>query len=242
MDACEEMRWRLCCKLRGQEEREVDVFIESLDAVSMREDRAILLECSLSVSNVLKHHLRSPGTRVPSRTSSSMFLQGTHEQEPCVIDYAEKVLNLLQMPAVRGDGLSLTEAIQIARYKEGQFYDAHFDNKSEDCWRRAATLITYLSDLEEGGATFFPHGSSFAALHENGRPDCAPGLRIKPRRGCAIMFWSRREDGTEDQASLHAAEKVLKGEKWICSRWFRAPPSSRNPCHDDTDHALAPEP
>jgi hypothetical protein len=28
-----------------------------------------------------------------------------------------QVLNLLQMPAVRGDGLSLTEAIQIARYK-----------------------------------------------------------------------------------------------------------------------------
>lgn len=50
---------------------------------------------------------------------------------------------------------------------------------------------------------------------------------------------SRREDGSEDPASLHAAEKVIRGEKWICSRWFKAP-SSRLAGGDDNPRA--PEP
>lgn len=47
------------------------------------------------------------------------------------------------------------------------------------------------------------------------------GLRIYPRRGRAILFWSRLLTGEEDKASLHAAEPIIRGEKWIATRWLR---------------------
>ncbi|CAL8460800.1 g331 [Coccomyxa elongata] len=144
---------------------------------------------------LLQTSLVASGTCVPGRTSSSMFLHGAHEQEPCVVEFDRKVHHLLQTPAMQADNLSVTEALQISQYKEGQFYDAHFDNKSEECWRRAATLISYLK--------------------------------------------SRREDGSEDPASLHAAEKVIRGQKWICSRWFKAPSSC---LAGGDDNPRAPEP
>jgi hypothetical protein len=48
------------------------------------------------------------------------------------------------------------------------------------------------------------------------------GVRVLPRRGRALVFWSVREDGAQDDRSLHSAEDVLEGEKWVVSRWMRA--------------------
>lgn len=46
------------------------------------------------------------------------------------------------------------------------------------------------------------------------------GVRIFPVKGRAIMFWSRLPDGSEDSSSIHAAEVVQGGQKWITTRWF----------------------
>lgn len=48
-----------------------------------------------------------------------------------------------------------------------------------------------------------------------------PGLRVFPKKGRAILFWSRLPDGTEDVASIHAGEEVQAGSKWIITRWLR---------------------
>ncbi len=55
------------------------------------------------------------------------------------------------------------------------------------------------------------------------------------------MCRSCLKDGREDDASLHAAEKVSKGEKWICSRWFRAAQPCKQPGIGG-GNPLAPEP
>lgn len=47
------------------------------------------------------------------------------------------------------------------------------------------------------------------------------GLRIYPRRGRAVFFWSRLPNGEEDRMSLHAAEPIIMGEKWIATRWMQ---------------------
>jgi hypothetical protein len=47
------------------------------------------------------------------------------------------------------------------------------------------------------------------------------GLRVFPRTGRALVFWSKAADGGEDDASLHAAEPVLRGIKYIVTRWMK---------------------
>ena len=47
-----------------------------------------------------------------------------------------------------------------------------------------------------------------------------PGIRIVPRKGRAVLFWSKKPDGCEDLNSIHAAETVMRGEKWIATRWL----------------------
>ena len=139
--------------------------------------------------------------------------------------------------------LRRSEALQVVHYDVGQFYHEHYDNKAGNAAARAASFLVYLKDVPEGGATYFPRstGRPAAAMGPLSRPapgcpagDPAapppppakplgppPGLRIFPREGRAIIFWSRTAAGHEDGASIHAAETVLGGEKWIITRWLR---------------------
>lgn len=129
----------------------------------------------------------------------------------------------------------------------GEFYAEHYDNKAGGLISRAATIIIYLEDTPQGGGTYFPRstglpqpGSSgalplplarslpeaLAALTQqlHGR-SCSgggrPGLRVLPTQGRAVIFWSRLPDGGEDLSSLHSAEPVREGIKWIATRWFK---------------------
>lgn len=39
--------------------------------------------------------------------------------------------------------------------------------------------------------------------------------------GSFCIYRSRLPNGEEDRASLHGGEPVLRGEKWIATRWFK---------------------
>lgn len=84
-----------------------------------------------------------------------------------------------------------------------------------------------IRDTDAGGATFFPRASmplnaeSLLPSSPKKRQGRHQGLRIYPKPGRAILFFSRRPDGEEDKASLHAAEPVTMGEKWIATRWLK---------------------
>ena len=105
------------------------------------------------------------------------------------------------------------EPMQVVRYERGEMYTAHYDNK-QGCVRRAATFMMYLRDVEDGGATHFPKAKPF------GKGADADGVRVWPKRGRALVFWSVR-GGVEDARSLHEAEPVAGGEKWIATKWMQ---------------------
>ena len=86
------------------------------------------------------------------------------------------------------------EDMQVARYERGEFYEAHFDGAdphdadAELFFRgggqRICTVLVYLNDVSEGGAT------RFAQLD----------LDVRPRRGRALIFFPGFLDGKQARA------------------------------------------
>jgi hypothetical protein len=59
-----------------------------------------------------------------------------------------------------------------------------------------------------------PPCAFLASTHAPPWPPCLPWPPLHRRR-------SQRADGSEDAASIHAAEVVRRGEKWIATRWMK---------------------
>ncbi|GAX73127.1 hypothetical protein CEUSTIGMA_g580.t1 [Chlamydomonas eustigma] len=155
------------------------------------------------------------------RTSYGMFIRRL--QDP-VLEGIEKRISLwTHLP------LSHQEDIQVLRYQEGQTYGAHYDSsydKDEFGPKyRLATLLIYLSDVEEGGETAFPKDSIYTdpSIPVRGAPwsDCAKGhVAVKPKKNDAVLFYSYFPNGTMDPASMHTGCPVIKGIKWAAPIWI----------------------
>lgn len=87
------------------------------------------------------------------RTSSGAFLK--RGQDGLIQQIEAKIAKFSGIPAENGEGL------QILDYEASEKYEAHFDYFHDqinqiDGGQRLATMLMYLSDVEEGGETVFP--------------------------------------------------------------------------------------
>jgi len=140
------------------------------------------------------------------RTSESCDMD---RWSPDVRPTDEAIAGLLGLDAVHG------ETMQGQRYAPGQQFRAHCDWFSEDqpYWpamqqcggQRTWTAMIYLNDVEEGGATWFP----------------LAGLRVNPKRGLLIAWNNMNADGSPNDNALHEGVAVMKGTKYIVTKWFR---------------------
>ena len=169
----------------------------------------------------------STGKSVDSniRTSSGTFLSRGQNDLVSVIE--EKVANYSKVPVTHGEGL------QILHYEIGQKYEAHYDyfhdkfnTSPEKGGQRLATVLMYLTTVEKGGETVFPHSSpkpDYAAppLSDEFWSACAKrGAANKPQKGDALLFFSLTDNMKEDSSSLHASCPVIAGEKWSATKWM----------------------
>ena len=111
--------------------------------------------------------------------------------------------------------LNQAEQTQVQYYQPTNEFKAHTDfftpNTTE--WevyagklgQRTWTVTVYLNDVEKGGHT------DFLKL----------GLSIKPKRGTAVIWNNLDSEGNGNQETLHRGSKVVKGEKYIITKWFR---------------------
>jgi len=107
------------------------------------------------------------------------------------------------------------ETMQGQRYAPGQHFRAHHDFffKTESYWKKVSaeggqrtwTAMIYLNDVEEGGATWFPQA----------------GIRVAPKRGLALIWNNMAADGSPNQLTVHEGMPVVKGVKYIVTKWFR---------------------
>ncbi len=142
-----------------------------------------------------------------ARTSEGMFFT---RGENAIVDRLEKRLSaLLSIPVDHGEGL------QVLRYGPGAEYLPHHDyfDPAEagtptllvPGGQRVATVVVYLNDVPAGGETVFPELE----------------LAVKPHRGDAVYFEYCNVAGQLDQRCLHAGAPVLRGEKWVATKWLR---------------------
>ncbi|KAG2495661.1 hypothetical protein HYH03_006261 [Edaphochlamys debaryana] len=147
------------------------------------------------------------------RTSYGTFLRRNYD--PVIAAIEQRVSMWSQLP------ISHQEDLQVLRYGPSHKYGPHLDGL-----KRAATMLMYLVEPEEGGETTFTN--SEWAHPEIGKAldptfsSCAKGhVAMKPKRGDALLFFDRLPDlQTEDPRTMHTACPVIKGVKWNAVKWI----------------------
>jgi prolyl 4-hydroxylase len=114
-----------------------------------------------------------------------------------------------------GIELSWGESLQGQRYDPGQQYKQHYDwfSTSSEYWeeevrrggQRSWTAMIYLNEVEEGGHTDFPRLS----------------FGIPPQEGMLVIWNNADRNGVPNQATNHAAKPVVRGVKYVVTKWFR---------------------
>ena len=108
---------------------------------------------------------------------------------------------------VTGLNMETSEELQVSNYGIGGHYEPHFDFARREeknafaslgTGNRIATWLFYESDVDQGGATVFPH----------------LGIGLWPKKGSAVFWYNLHRNGEGDDLTRHAACPVLAGSKW----------------------------
>nr|XP_017020907.1 prolyl 4-hydroxylase subunit alpha-1-like isoform X2 [Drosophila kikkawai] len=120
-----------------------------------------------------------------------------------------KRLNVLLQDAT-GLDMEYSESYQVMNYGIGGLFETHMDSllKNEDRYRgipdRLATVLFYLSEVPQGGATVFPELN----------------LTVFPQPGSALFWYNTDKKGYQNTQTLHAGCPVIVGSKWVMSKWI----------------------
>lgn len=142
------------------------------------------------------------------RTSEGVFLK-KDLSDVIVKDIENRISLITMIPPENG------ESIQVLHYAPGQEFKPHYDYFNlkttggianfHQGGQRVASFLMYLNTPEEGGETVFP------------KLDIA----VVPKKGDALLFFDCCLDGRTDPLTFHGGLPVLKGEKWLATKWFR---------------------
>lgn len=167
------------------------------------------------------------------RTSTGTFL--SRKQDSIIANVENKLAAWTMIPAENGEG------IQVLRYDHGQEYRPHYDYFFHDQGKknnRIATVLMYLTDVEEGGETVFPRREKPDWQGSEPWSECGgKGLAVKPRKGDALLFFSLKPGGELDRGSNHAGCPVIRGVKWSATKWLHV-----LPLHQSGGHVVYEEP
>jgi prolyl 4-hydroxylase len=149
------------------------------------------------------------GDAVPHVDRSSHGTFFTLRENDFIRSIDERASEIMNLPVERGEGL------QVLCYRKGGEYKPHFDYFPPEHagshvhikrgGQRVSTLIFYLNTVEEGGETIFP------SAH----------VKVSPIQGSAVYFSYFDEQRQVDPLTLHGGMPVIRGEKWISTKWMR---------------------
>ncbi|XP_055616103.1 prolyl 4-hydroxylase subunit alpha-1-like [Toxorhynchites rutilus septentrionalis] len=139
------------------------------------------------------------------RISKSAWLKD--DEHPYIRAIGQRVQDMT------GLTMATAEELQVVNYGIGGHYEPHFDFarreetnafKSLGTGNRIATVLFYMSDVTQGGATVFP----------------SIRVALRPKKGTAAFWYNLHASGNGDYATRHAACPVLTGTKWVSNKWI----------------------
>ena len=129
--------------------------------------------------------------------------------DPQINDIDQKICDLFGIP------VSHSEILQGQRYEVGQQFKPHHDFFHEEAvyWKKEArnggqrswTAMVFLNEPEEGGET------DFTQLE----------YKVPPRKGMLLAWNNMLPDGRPNMNTLHAGTPIVRGTKYIITKWFR---------------------
>ena len=187
-------------------------------------DRAEIFAVSDFVSEPECAHLMAMIDTVaqPSRVFDETYQSQYRTSYSGDVDPGDSFVRMIErrLSDLLGIEMSWGESIQGQRYTQGQEFRAHCDwfDSEADYWdieaerggQRSWTAMAYLNDVEEGGLTEFPR----------------IGVQVPPQRGALLIWNNALPDGSPNDDTLHAATPVVRGVKYVITKWFRTRPWS----------------
>jgi prolyl 4-hydroxylase len=135
----------------------------------------------------------------------------------CHMDRSEALVRKVEIKITSLTGIDPChgETMQGQHYSVGQQFKPHNDyfHTNMPYWpetrkqggQRTWTAMVYLNDVDEGGQTNFP----------------LAGLCLVPRCGTAIVWNNLDRRGEPNPLTLHQGMPVLRGSKYIITKWYR---------------------
>lgn len=151
------------------------------------------------------------GTNESIRKSQTAWLR---KNDPIIAGIMQRLCTIANLPFAN------VEDMQVVKYDQNGYYNEHHDSCCDshpNCidfekrgGQRIITLIIYLSDDFEGGATRFPNLNK----------------EYKPKKWDGLLFYPMQRDGEHGKKkahplALHAGMPVTKGHKYIANIWIR---------------------
>lgn len=130
------------------------------------------------------------GVIINTRISKTAWL--THDDHETVRTFYKRVEDLTGLTS------ETAESLQVINYGLGGYYDRHYDASKQNSTKinngmRISTWLTYISDVDAGGATVFP--------------------KIKvtawPVKGSAVFWYNLHKNGTINKLMLHAGYSTI---------------------------------
>ncbi len=153
----------------------------------------------------------------PSELFKSAYVAGyrtsysgnVERNDPFVRMVERRIDDLVGLPHPFG------ETMQGQRYTPGQEFKQHNDwfYTSAAYWKderkrggqRSFTAMIYLNEVEEGGTTDFTR----------------IGLSVPPQPGVMLIWNNVLADGTPNADTMHAGTPVVRGAKYVITKWYR---------------------
>lgn len=198
-----------------------------------------------STTGDISSHGHNKGSVASSRTSRTTWLQ--RDSSPIIDAIYRRAADVLKIDEAlfrsrsmaerqkfkgyEDIGVPINEQIQIVNYQETQQYTPHHDfgfpnaftRNGKDQPARSINIAMYLNDEMEGGETSFPRARNAHIPSANIDDTYSAGIKVKPEKGKALIFYMITPDGNLDDLSQHSGEPVISGEKWFSNLWIWDP-------------------